>query len=567
MQNCRNEQEEDDQSVRTQTTTVPSSSSSAATARTARTKAATKPTVRQIAMYRMGDKPDNFPEVFELDEDEEEIEIEYFGRILRVTDTEEFCLSSGEESETEPEERDPLLDWYLGREPLQAQEVLTVQSSRRRVFPGKRSSRKDRGYPGLWCRCFSCAVLARKRRNSSQGKAIKTEGRRMLNLTFFGEQGSFCRIQEAFAVASVINPPTAIGKLFREGWKLRVAEPEGMCLTDGSSRIPVHLHKNSLAAYAYVQTPSRSRENSVCYDMVRTVVQLIKHLQEAANREEPGWHNTDSMVIVKHANQSSYENPSLMYSVTHFPYRSTLVKEDRGWRAVEVWRKYIEKADPFEEFAEGEKEVVTAISAKPIPLWILGTPYDAGDRADQESHGRDHWKVDLEKGEVVRHHVVPRTVLFNPTGVSNCPVLFGDLENGRQTQGECIYSTELYEHNDDWRADRLPLREHFRLPWLGQTRFRIKPEVLEDMRTGPVAEEARRQSGGGRREDEERSQQKKEEDNEDEEMSEAPEAPEDLKIFQKLLKYEKKAFTTKVLSTQQRRAVLKNYKHFAESTE
>ena len=87
MQNCRNEQEEDDQSVRTQTTTVPSSSSSAATTRTARTKAATKPTVRQIAMYRMGDKPDNFPEVFELDEDEEEIEIEYFGRILRVTDT------------------------------------------------------------------------------------------------------------------------------------------------------------------------------------------------------------------------------------------------------------------------------------------------------------------------------------------------------------------------------------------------------------------------------------------------------------------------------------------------
>ena len=146
-------------------------------------------------------------------------------------------------------------------------------------------------------------------------------------------------------------------------------------------------------------------------------------------------------------------------------------------------------------------------------------------------------------------------------------MLLGDLENGKQTQGECIYSTELYEHNDDCRADRLPLREHFRLPWFGQTRFHIKPEVLEDMRTEAVAEEARRQSGGGSREDEERSQQKKEEDNEDEEMSEAPEAPEDLKIFQKLLKYEKKAFTTKVLSTQQRRAVLKNYKHFAESTE
>ncbi|CAE7249321.1 unnamed protein product [Symbiodinium sp. CCMP2592] len=180
---------------------------------------------------------------------------------------------------------------------------------------------------------------------------------------------------EAFTVASVINPLMAIGKLFREGY------------------------------------------SSNNYKMVRTVVQLNKHIQVAVNKEEPGWHNTDSMVIVKYATQSNYENPSLMYSPTHFPYRSTLVKEERGWRAVEVSRKYSEMADPFEEFAEGEKEVVTAISAKPIPLWILGTPYAAGDRADQESHGRDYWKMDLEKG------------------VSNCPVLLGDLENSRYTQG------------------------------------------------------------------------------------------------------------------------------------
>ena len=313
----------------------------------------------------------------------------------------------------------------------------------------------------------------------------------------------------------------AIGKLFREGWELRVSDPQGMCLTDGSSRIPVHLHKNSLAAYAYVQTPSRSRESSVCYDMVRTVVQLNKHVQEAVNREEPGWHNTDSMVIVKHANQSRYENPSLMFSATHFLYRSTLVKEERGWRAVVVSRKYSERTSPFEEFEEGEKEVVTAISSKPIPLWILGTPYDAGERADQESHGRDYWKVNLEKGEVVRHHVVPRTVLFDPTGVSNCPVLIGDLEDSSSTQGECIYSTELYEHNDNWRTDRLPLREHFRLPWFGQTKFRVKPEAVEDMKAEAAAEEARRRSSGRRREEEE----KKPEEKKDEEMREAPEAP------------------------------------------
>ena len=63
---------------------------------------------------------------------------------------------------------------------------------------------------------------------------------------------------------------------------------------------------------------------------------------------------------------------------------------------------FSEKADPFEEFDDGEREVVTAISSKPIPLWILGTPYESAERAEQESYGRDYWKVDLEKRELVR---------------------------------------------------------------------------------------------------------------------------------------------------------------------
>ena len=146
MQNARNVQEDDEQSMRTQTTTVPSSSASATTSRTTAAKSTAKPTVRQIAMYHMGDEPENLPEVFELDEDEEELEIEYFGRILRVTEAEEVCVSSGEESEIEQEE-DPLLDWYLGREQLphelqQAQEVLSVRAVGG-VFPRKRSTRED----------------------------------------------------------------------------------------------------------------------------------------------------------------------------------------------------------------------------------------------------------------------------------------------------------------------------------------------------------------------------------------------------------------------------------------
>ena len=41
-----------------------------------------------VSMYHMGDQPTSFPEEFELSEDSEEIEIEYFGRVLRVIGTE-----------------------------------------------------------------------------------------------------------------------------------------------------------------------------------------------------------------------------------------------------------------------------------------------------------------------------------------------------------------------------------------------------------------------------------------------------------------------------------------------
>ena len=60
-------------------------------------------------MYHIGEQPETLPEQFELDEDEEEIETNYFGRILRV---EEYSLSDDEEHLVE--EQDPLLQWYSG---------------------------------------------------------------------------------------------------------------------------------------------------------------------------------------------------------------------------------------------------------------------------------------------------------------------------------------------------------------------------------------------------------------------------------------------------------------------
>ena len=55
-------------------------------------------------MYHIGEQPETLPEQFELDEDEEEVEINYFGRILRVEDDDERLV----------EEQDPLLQCYSG---------------------------------------------------------------------------------------------------------------------------------------------------------------------------------------------------------------------------------------------------------------------------------------------------------------------------------------------------------------------------------------------------------------------------------------------------------------------
>ena len=110
--NIRQAQQDDQQSV------APSSSSTAlpSSASTRTTSVSSQqlphkpnPTIRQVSMYHIGEQPDTLPEQFELDEDEEEIEINYFGRILRV---EEYSLSDDEEHLVE--EQDPLFQWYSG---------------------------------------------------------------------------------------------------------------------------------------------------------------------------------------------------------------------------------------------------------------------------------------------------------------------------------------------------------------------------------------------------------------------------------------------------------------------
>ena len=71
-----------------------------------------------VSMYHMGDQPTSFPEEFELSEDSEEIEIEYFGRVLRVEATEEEVIQEpeefwiGDEDDEYQENGDELDAWY-----------------------------------------------------------------------------------------------------------------------------------------------------------------------------------------------------------------------------------------------------------------------------------------------------------------------------------------------------------------------------------------------------------------------------------------------------------------------
>ena len=86
-----------------------------------------KPVIRMVSMYHMGDQPTSFPEEFDMSEDSEEVDIEYFGRVLKVEGElqeesgQENEFWAGEESDEEFQdcvefEQDLLYQWYSGED-------------------------------------------------------------------------------------------------------------------------------------------------------------------------------------------------------------------------------------------------------------------------------------------------------------------------------------------------------------------------------------------------------------------------------------------------------------------
>ena len=82
-----------------------------------------QPYVRKVSMFHIGDPPQSFPEEFELSENEEELEIEYFGRIMHVegTPAEMHFMFGGDQDDDDGVQwmEDELYQWYSESEPEQ----------------------------------------------------------------------------------------------------------------------------------------------------------------------------------------------------------------------------------------------------------------------------------------------------------------------------------------------------------------------------------------------------------------------------------------------------------------
>eukprot|EP00435_Cladocopium_sp_Y103_P061236 s2072_g22.t2 len=96
----------------------------------------------------------------------------------------------------------------------------------------------------------------------------------------------------------------------------------------------------------------------------------------------------------------------------------------------------------------------------------------------KKGKSKDYWVVNYAKGEVVRHHVRPRTERFTPCN-TNCPVNPADLSADRVTQWRHHDAQHMHEIRDDWTfsADAHAHVGHDATKyWLGQTTFFIRPE-------------------------------------------------------------------------------------------
>ena len=429
-------------------------------------------------MHHIGDPPTSFPEEFELSEDSEELEIDYFGRVLMVSASsgkseQEFQIGSESDEESEDIEKDPLYCWYTS-EPENF--VRTVRES-----PGAKEievvldSGADISLAPVWMRNFGRKVPDRRRieLRDAQGTRIKVQDQRVIEVEFEDVGGNCVKVEEVFLISSVVHPLLAVGKLLKKGWEFRNDSEIGTFLVEGNTSIAVAYNNNSLTAKAFVRTVSTSQTTGV-----PTPIYLCETLRNLVAEGRIGWTSVTEPYVVHYSPKSSeHVDPAMMYPQGKHPFRAVLVRDTEGWQLLHYNERYEELEEPFGHIYDESQnfEVLTLISSKAFPPYLIGTPKKAEDRRKFEEYTDDKWSLSKDGTELIRYHHTPRKTRFHPLDLKDIPVERENLQNERSTYGEDPMNHEFFEDKMPWVADEY---DKFSSPfgvrsWTGQSKFRL----------------------------------------------------------------------------------------------
>ncbi|CAE7639140.1 unnamed protein product, partial [Symbiodinium necroappetens] len=122
-------------------------------------------------------------------------------------------------------------------------------------------------------------------------------------------------------------------------------------------------------------------------------------------------------------------------------------------------------SSPENEFEE--EETTEAVEMRPARV----------DGTDKE----DWWEFRESTGVLIRHHELPRKVLFRPTSTNGCPLHTAKLDDTRVTEVKYVgggVETEI----SDWHGPKSGSRPLDK-DWTGTTRFRISPAEIPEEET------------------------------------------------------------------------------------
>ena len=285
-------------------------------------------------MYHMGDQPTSFPEEFELSEDSEELELEYFGRVLRVQEErdegesvqeesiQEFWIGDEEEEEEQDPEQDPLHLWYDVQN--QEQYVRMIHVEKTKEIEVVLDSGADVSLAPLWMKKYGKRVPEKARvvLRDAQGSRIKVSEQRIIQVEFEDVSGTKVKVEEIFLISSVVHPLLAVGKLLKKGWEFRNGTATGTFLVEGTTHIPVSYNNNSLTAKAFVRTVNKESTN-------RPIpMYLCNNLNDIVAEGRVGWTSwRDPFQVHYSLGTSEHVDVNLMYPPGKYIYRAVLIKD------------------------------------------------------------------------------------------------------------------------------------------------------------------------------------------------------------------------------------------------